>query len=54
MKEDPKQQRSIRTPRPQKKEKGSLKESRNPKNDQTQAEALNGVKPDRTLVKESP
>ena len=53
MKEDPKQKRSIRTPRPEKKEKVSLKESRNPKNDETQAEALErltlkGVKPDRS------
>ena len=34
--------------------KASLKESRNPKNDETQAETLKGVKPDRTLMKESP
>ena len=34
--------------------KASLKESRNPKTDQTQAEALKGVKPSETLMKESP
>ena len=54
MKEDPKEKRSLRTPRSQTKEKVGLKESRNPKNDQTQAEALKGVKPDRPLMKESP
>ena len=54
MKEDPKQKRSIRTPRPEKKEKVSLKESRNPESDQTQAEALKGVKPDRNPNERKP
>ena len=54
MTEDPQGKKEYSDTETLKEGRGKLERKPKPQNDQTQAEALKGVKPDRTLMKESP